>query len=80
MNNSPPSIFAAVETTVTERTHRVLVLGGTGFIGRHVVAALHSSRARVLIGSREPSRHERKYPDAEFSAVRFENLLVFDGN
>jgi uncharacterized protein YbjT (DUF2867 family) len=75
MNSSSPSIFAAVDTTITERTQRVLVLGGTGFIGRHVVAALHASRACVLIGSREPFRHERKYPDAEFRAVRFENLL-----
>jgi uncharacterized protein YbjT (DUF2867 family) len=75
MNSSSPPIFAAVDTTITERTHRVLVLGGTGFIGRHVVAALHRSRAHVLIGSREPFRHERKYPDAKFRAVRFENLL-----
>ena len=32
----------------------VLVLGGTGFIGRHVVAALRAQGCRVAIGSRAP--------------------------
>ena len=54
--------------------HRVLVLGGTGFIGRHVVAALQASGAQVLIGSREPSRHEPDFPRAQFRQARFENL------
>ncbi len=61
-----------------ERPQRVLVLGGTGFIGRHAAAALHQSPATVLIGSREPSHHAHHYPYAEFRAIRFENLLVPD--
>jgi len=54
--------------------HRVLVLGGTGFIGRHVVAALHAAGAQVLIGSRQPARHEQDFPHAKFRQTRFENL------
>jgi uncharacterized protein YbjT (DUF2867 family) len=75
MKSSP--ILAAMNSE-KNITHRVLVLGGTGFIGRHVVAALHVSLARVFIGSREPARHERNYPDAEFRAARLENLLSPD--
>lgn len=63
------------ETNIAQLTLRVLVLGGTGFIGRHVVAALHASQAHVLIGSRQPLRHEHAYPHAAFRAARFENLL-----
>jgi uncharacterized protein YbjT (DUF2867 family) len=63
------------EANIAQLTLRVLVLGGTGFIGRHVVAALHASQAHVLIGSRQPLRHEHAYPHAAFRAARFENLL-----
>ncbi len=57
---------------------RVLVLGGTGFIGRHASAALHAVGARVTIGSRHPARHERAYSYATLRAVRFEQLLQSD--
>ena len=40
-----------------EAVPRVLVLGGTGFIGRHVVAALRERGCRVAIGTRHPARH-----------------------
>ena len=53
----------------------VLVLGGTGFIGRHAVAALHAAGANVFIGSRHPARHSQAYPHAEVRPVRFEQLL-----
>ena len=52
----------------------VLVLGGTGFIGRHAAAALQAAGLRVTIGSRHPARHESLYSQAEFREVRFENL------
>ncbi len=35
---------------------RVLVLGGAGFIGRHVAAALKARGVAVVIGSRRPAR------------------------
>ena len=54
----------------------VLVLGGTGFIGRHAAAALHASGLKVTIGSRHPDRHKQGFSYAEFRAVRFENLLT----
>lgn len=57
---------------------RVLVLGGTGFIGRHAVAALHASGAVVAMGSRHPVRHALRYPYAQLHSVRFENLLHAD--
>lgn len=53
----------------------VLVLGGTGFIGRHAAAALHAAGLKVTIGSRHPARHEAFYSYAAFRAVRFETLL-----
>lgn len=54
---------------------RVLVLGGTGFIGRHAVAALHASGARLAIGSRHPARHQAAYSFADMRHARFEQLL-----
>lgn len=53
---------------------RVLVLGGTGFIGRHAVAALHASGARLAIGSRHPERHQATYSFADMRLARFEQL------
>ncbi|MCB9652203.1 MAG: NAD(P)H-binding protein [Deltaproteobacteria bacterium] len=34
----------------------VLVLGATGFVGRHVLAALRDAQVRVIAGCREPAR------------------------
>jgi len=68
--DSPPSLAPGAL--------RVLVLGGTGFIGRHAVAALHAAGARVAIGSRHPARHESRYPFAALHQVRFEHLLQPD--
>ena len=39
-----------------------LVLGGAGFIGRHVAAALAKRGHSVVIGSRHPSRASRRLP------------------
>ena len=48
--------------TIKNRTPRVLVLGGYGFIGRHIVEALEVLGAKVLIGTRKQpvSPHERQ--------------------
>ena len=56
---------------------RVLVLGGTGFIGRHVAAALRERGCRVVIGTRHPARHDDNAVHAriEHRAVRMERLL-----
>lgn len=55
----------------------VLVLGGSGFIGRHVVAALQALGCQVVIGSRHPQRRRRQLlaGGAEYREVRFEHLL-----
>jgi NADH dehydrogenase len=58
------------------RALNVLVLGGTGFIGRHAAAAANTSGLTVTIGSRDPARHEQAYSYASFLAVRFESLLT----
>ncbi len=41
---------------------KVLVLGGAGFIGRHVAAALAARGHEVVIGSRRPKRAGRRLP------------------
>lgn len=45
-----------------QRDPRVLVLGGTGFIGRHVVAALRAQGAQSIVGSRDPQRRASHLP------------------
>lgn len=57
----------------------VLVLGGSGFVGRHAVAALLNSRVNVVIGTRSPGRINDKLPNAALSCehrlARLETLL-----
>jgi NADH dehydrogenase len=61
------------------RPARVLVLGGSGFIGRHAVAALLARACGVIIGSRRPARIDERLPpearECERRRVRFERLL-----
>jgi NADH dehydrogenase len=50
----------------------ILVLGGAGFIGRHVVAALLARRERVVIGSRRP--HRRRHANCAVREAHLERL------
>jgi NADH dehydrogenase len=63
----------------SSRPRRVLVLGGSGFVGRHVCAALCERGACVTIGSRRPEKISRRLPASlhgcERRRVRFEQLL-----
>src|SRR3954453_20493636 len=53
---------------------RVLVLGGTGFLGRHVVAALDARGHEVIVGSRRHAPADAP-PDAPPRRIaRFEDL------
>jgi NADH dehydrogenase len=56
----------------------VLVLGGSGFIGRHAVEALRNRRCDVVIGSRHPLEIDAFLPDnaqrCPRRTVRFEEL------
>ena len=53
---------------------RVLVLGGTGFLGRHVVAALDARGHEVIVGSRRAAPAD-EHPDAPPRRLaRFEDL------
>jgi uncharacterized protein YbjT (DUF2867 family) len=58
---------------------RALVLGGSGFLGRHVVAEMRRRGTLVVIGSRNPARRALERPDAtgdcEWRRSRFEQLL-----
>jgi uncharacterized protein YbjT (DUF2867 family) len=71
--------YISVKTEINERTEmNVLVLGGRGFIGRHVVAALRAAGEAVVIGSRDPSRRcrsDRKADSIEVRRVRFEERV-----
>lgn len=59
---------------------RVLVLGGTGFVGRHAAAALRARGHRVLIGTRQPKRALAKLPpplrDCELRETHLESLTT----
>jgi uncharacterized protein YbjT (DUF2867 family) len=58
----------------------VLVLGGAGFIGRHVVEALVAQGVPTQVGSRHPQRIEGRLPEAARDLprrqTRFEQLLA----
>ena len=71
-SDSLPYAAAAVSNPVL----RVMVLGGTGFLGRHAVQALQADGAQVLIGTRHPDRHAARHPAGSLLAVRFEQLLT----
>ena len=63
---------------------RVMVLGGTGFIGRHAAAALRARGHAVVIGTRYPKRALGKLPPAlrasfhgvELRETHFESLTT----
>ena len=58
---------------------RVLVLGGAGFIGRHVVEALAQRGCRVSIGSRHPGRRQRAAGAGfAYRGIRMERMLAAD--
>lgn len=44
---------------------RVLLLGGTGFIGRHVASRLLSEGHALVLAVKEPERAKRRFPQAE---------------
>ena len=54
---------------------RVLVLGGTGFIGRHAVASLLARGHSVVIGTRRPHRTPRRLGHAAARCERRETHL-----
>lgn len=53
----------------------VLVLGGAGFIGRHVAAALAARGCRVVVGSRHPQRRLRAMSAHGWRKLRMERML-----
>jgi len=59
---------------------RVLVLGGTGFAGRHAAAALRSRGHTVIIGTRNPKRALAKLPatlrDCDLREIHLESLTT----
>ncbi len=59
---------------------KVLVLGGAGFIGRHVVGALIAGGHSPVVGTRHPTRAGRRLPPeaqgCERRPARFEKLTV----
>lgn len=55
----------------------VLVLGGAGFIGRHVAAALRARGCRVVVGTRHPARRRRNGDGGlEYRRLRLERMLA----
>lgn len=62
---------------------RVLVLGGSGFVGRHTVEALLHAGAAVVVGTRDPVRMSGHLPaaavDCERRQIKFEELTEPEG-
>ena len=56
---------------------KVLILGGTGFVGRHAAAALRARGHTIVIGTRSPRRALAKLPpalrDCELRETHFES-------
>ncbi len=59
---------------MTQVKKRILVLGGTGFIGRHAVLALQACDCLLTIGSRTPEQFSH-LPKLSYTEVHFETLL-----
>jgi NADH dehydrogenase len=59
---------------------RILVLGGTGFVGRHAAAALRARGHAVAIGTRHPRRALARLPaalrDCDLRETHFESLTT----
>ena len=59
---------------------KVLVLGGTGFVGRHAALALRARGHTVVVGTRHPKRAAAKLPpalrDCELRETHFESLTT----
>ena len=53
----------------------ILVLGGAGFLGRHIAAALAARGHKVVIGSRRPRRAARRLPAVLHACERRETHL-----
>jgi len=57
-----------------------MVLGGTGFVGRHAAAALRARGHTVVIGTRHPKRAPARLPpalrDCEVRRIRLESLTT----
>lgn len=56
-------------------TVTALVLGGSGFIGRHVAESLRARGCAVVIGSRKPGRRRHRHAADGWRTVRMERLL-----
>ena len=54
----------------------VLVLGGAGFIGRHVVDALVARGRTVIVGTRHPRRRSHDNPTLAYREVHLDRLLA----
>jgi uncharacterized protein YbjT (DUF2867 family) len=50
----------------SKKTKNILVLGGTGFIGRHAVSSLRLQEAAVIIGTRQPATQDERFQYRQF--------------
>jgi nucleoside-diphosphate-sugar epimerase len=53
-----------------EARPRTLVIGGTGFLGRHVCAEFEAARHELLVVARDPSRHQGDLPFISLDLAR----------
>ncbi len=66
---------AAIVEDTTALPAPVLVLGGAGFIGRHVVQALAARGRHVIVGTRHPRRRQHDNPAFAYREVHLDRLL-----
>jgi NADH dehydrogenase len=76
----PNATLSGMNRPVVHAGPTVLVLGGSGFIGRHAVEALQQRRCQVVIGSRHPLKIDALLPANAVRCPRrtahFENLTT----
>ena len=64
--------------TTSSREGTVLLTGATGFVGRHLYAALDAAGLPVVCGSRDPDRARRDFPDREWVEIDLDRPHTLD--
>ena len=57
---------------------KVLVLGGSGFVGSHIVGKLIKNRYQVDIGCRSTKKTQKRFPDCKVHKVNYQRMTTIE--